>query len=77
MNLTIFLLLGGLGAPEIILIIIGVLVLFGGRKIPELMRGIGQGINEFNNAKNSVKKEIEDGMKEGQNNSKTETEEKS
>ncbi len=72
MNLTIFLLLGGLGAPEIILIIIGVLVLFGGRKIPELMRGIGQGINEFNNAKNSVKKEIEDGMKEDKSKTKTE-----
>lgn len=72
MNLAIFLLLGGLGAPEIILIIIGVLVLFGGRKIPELMRGIGQGINEFNNAKNSVKKEIEDGMKEGKSEKKTE-----
>jgi sec-independent protein translocase protein TatA len=72
MNLAIFLLLGGLGAPEIILIIIGVLVLFGGRKIPELMRGIGQGINEFNNAKNSVKKEIEDGMKDGKSEKKTE-----
>lgn len=77
MNLAIFLLLGGLGAPEIILIIVGVLVLFGGRKIPELMRGIGQGISEFNNAKNSVKKEIEEGMKEGQSKSKTESEENS
>jgi sec-independent protein translocase protein TatA len=72
MNLAIFLLLGGLGAPEIILIIIGVLVLFGGRKIPELMRGIGQGINEFNNAKNSVKKEIKDGMKDGKSEKETE-----
>jgi sec-independent protein translocase protein TatA len=64
MHLHILLLLGGLGPTEIVLIIVGILVLFGGRKIPELMRGIGQGIKEFNNAKNTVKKEIEDGMKE-------------
>ena len=72
MNLSIFLLLGGLGPTEIVLIIVGVLVLFGGRKIPELMRGLGQGINEFNKAKSSVKKEIEDGMKEEDSKAKTE-----
>jgi sec-independent protein translocase protein TatA len=37
--------------------------LFGGRKIPELMRGIGQGVREFNEAKKSVKDQIEEGMK--------------
>ena len=57
MELATFLLLGGLGPTEIILIIVVVLVMFGGRKIPELMRGLGQGIREFNNAKNTVKKE--------------------
>jgi sec-independent protein translocase protein TatA len=41
-----------------------VLILFGGRKIPEFMRGIGRGIREFNDAKTNVKKEIEDGMNE-------------
>jgi sec-independent protein translocase protein TatA len=56
--------LQGLGATEIILIVIVILILFGGKKIPELMRGMGQGIREFNNAKNNVKKEIEDSMKE-------------
>jgi sec-independent protein translocase protein TatA len=39
-----------LGAPEIILIILVVLLLFGGRKIPELMRGLGQGMKEFKKA---------------------------
>ena len=37
-------------------------ILFGGRKIPELARGIGKGIREFNDAKEGVKKEIEDGI---------------
>lgn len=54
----------GLGGSEMILIILAILLLFGGKKIPELMRGIGQGIREFNDAKSNVKKQIEDGMKE-------------
>ena len=44
-----------------------VLVLFGGRKIPEFMKGLGKGIREFNDAKNNVKKELEEGMKEKDN----------
>jgi sec-independent protein translocase protein TatA len=52
------------GGSEWILIIVAVLVLFGGRKIPEFMRGLGRGIREFNDAKSNVQKEIEDGMKE-------------
>lgn len=44
------LLFGGLGATEIILIIAVVLLLFGGKKIPELMRGMGKGIKEFKSA---------------------------
>ena len=39
-----------IGAPQIILIVIVVLLLFGGRKIPELMRGLGSGIKEFKDA---------------------------
>lgn len=46
--------------PHIILIALVVLLMFGGKKIPELMRGLGKGIREFNDAKNNVKKEIED-----------------
>jgi sec-independent protein translocase protein TatA len=37
----------GLGAPEIILIILAILLLFGGKKIPELMKGLGKGMKEF------------------------------
>ena len=43
-------LLGMIGGPQVILIIAVVLLLFGGRKIPELMRGLGSGIKEFKNA---------------------------
>ncbi len=49
---------------EWITILIVVIVLFGGKKIPELARGIGKGIREFNDAKEGVKSEIESGMKE-------------
>jgi len=52
------------GGTEWILIILAVLILFGGRKIPEFMRGLGRGIREFNDAKSNVQKEIEDGMKD-------------
>ena len=45
------LLLGGLGAPEIIIILVVILLIFGGRKIPELMRGLGRGVREFKDAK--------------------------
>lgn len=58
------LLLGLPGGPEWILILLAILLLFGGRKIPELMRGIGKGIREFNDAKKTVKSEIEEGMKD-------------
>ncbi|HVZ24873.1 MAG TPA: twin-arginine translocase TatA/TatE family subunit [Sediminibacterium sp.] len=56
--------MGNLGFQELLLIGLVVLVLFGGRKIPEFMRGLGKGIREFNDAKNNVKKELEEGMKE-------------
>lgn len=39
--------LAALGTPEIILILVAVMLLFGGKKIPELMKGLGQGIKEF------------------------------
>lgn len=47
-------LLGMIGWPQVILIIVAILVLFGGRKIPELMRGLGQGVKEF---KDGIKEE--------------------
>ena len=46
--------------PHIILILLVVLLLFGGKKIPELMRGLGRGIREFKDAKDNVQREIED-----------------
>ena len=55
------------GGSEWVLIILAVLVLFGGRKIPEFMRGLGKGIREFNDAKNNVKDELERGMAEKDN----------
>ena len=54
--------MGPLGFNEILIILVIVLLLFGGRKIPELMRGLGRGVREFNDAKNTVRKEIEEGV---------------
>ncbi len=52
------------GGGEWIIILLAILLLFGGRKIPELMRGLGKGIREFNAARANIKEEIESGMKE-------------
>ena len=46
--------MGNLGATEIILIAFVVLLLFGGKKIPELMRGLGKGVKEFKDGQNGV-----------------------
>ncbi|MFM9020750.1 MAG: twin-arginine translocase TatA/TatE family subunit [Sediminibacterium sp.] len=59
--------MGSFGFQEFLVIGIVVLILFGGRKIPEFMRGLGKGIREFNDAKNNVKREIEEGIKEKDN----------
>ena len=56
--------MGPLGFNEILIIALIVLLLFGGRKIPELMRGLGRGIREFNDAKSKVRNEIEEGVNE-------------
>ncbi len=58
--------LGNLGATEILLIFLAMLLMFGGNKIPELMRGLGRGIREFNSAKNSVEDEIRQGMRDAE-----------
>ncbi|MFM8568377.1 MAG: twin-arginine translocase TatA/TatE family subunit [Candidatus Kapaibacterium sp.] len=50
----------GLGTPELLVIIIGILIFFGGKKIPELMRGLGSGVREFKEA-SSAKSESNDG----------------
>ena len=62
--LTIQLFLGNLGGPEILLVAFVVLLLFGGKKLPELMKGLGKGIKEFNNAKANIESEVKESMKE-------------
>ena len=52
--------MGGLGVPELILIITAVLLLFGGKKVPELMRGLGRGVKEFNDAKSDAQSAFEE-----------------
>lgn len=68
MMMTIFpgkaLLLAMPGGTEWILILLVILLFFGGRKIPDLMRGIGKGVREFNDAKEHVKSQLDEGMKE-------------
>ena len=64
MNFNNIFLLSAPGVPEMILIAVVILIFFGGKKIPELMRGVGRGMREFNDAKNNVKSEIEEGMKD-------------
>ena len=44
--------LGGIGTSEILLIVLAILLLFGGKKLPELMRGMGKGVKEFKDAMN-------------------------
>ncbi|MBR6417515.1 MAG: twin-arginine translocase TatA/TatE family subunit [Bacteroidales bacterium] len=57
-------LLGIIGGTEIIVILVIVLILFGGKKIPELMRGLGKGVKEYKNAVNGVENEIKETTKE-------------
>ncbi len=57
MNHLLF--LGNLGAGEIIIIALIVLLLFGGKKIPELMKGLGKGVRSFKEGVNNIEKDIE------------------
>jgi sec-independent protein translocase protein TatA len=60
MNTILVGILGGLGTQEIILIALVVLIFFGGRKIPELMRGIGKGVKSFKDGMKGVDEEIKE-----------------
>jgi len=52
--------IGGIGMQEVLLIALVVLLFFGGKKIPELMKGIGRGVRSFKEGMNNVEKEIEE-----------------
>lgn len=54
----------GLGTPELILIGVIILVLFGAKKIPELMQGLGKGIKEFKKASNDIEQDIKNSVEE-------------
>ncbi len=60
----------GFGPQEIFVVAMLVLVLFGGKKIPELMRGLGQGIREFNSAKANIESEVKESINEIEEGSK-------
>lgn len=56
MNTLLF--IGGLGMSEILLIVLVVLLFFGGKKIPELMKGLGKGVKSFKDGMNEIEKDI-------------------
>ena len=58
------LLIGGIGTSEILLIVFVLLLLFGGKKLPELMRGMGRGIRDFKDAVNEPVEEIKKTIEE-------------
>ncbi len=64
MNVLPQMLFGGFSSSELMILLLIIVVLFGGKKIPELARGLGKGIREFNDAKDGIRNEIENGMKD-------------
>ena len=52
--------IGGIGMQEVLLIVLVVLLFFGGKKIPELMKGIGKGVRSLKDGMNNVEKEIDE-----------------
>lgn len=58
MNTLLF--IGGLGMSEILLIVLVVLLFFGGKKIPELMKGLGKGVKSFKDGMNEIEKDIKE-----------------
>ncbi|HQU59443.1 MAG: twin-arginine translocase TatA/TatE family subunit [Phaeodactylibacter sp.] len=50
--------------PEMLVVLFAIILLFGGKKIPELMKGIGKGIREFNAARSTLEEEFKEGMRE-------------
>ena len=58
--LPLSILLGMIGPWQVVLVVVALLLIFGGKKIPELMRGLGQGMKEFKNAKDGVEDKKDD-----------------
>ena len=58
--MTSTILLGIVGPWQIVLVVLVVLLMFGGKKIPELMKGLGKGISEFKKGKNDIEKDLDD-----------------
>lgn len=63
-NSSPVMLFGMPNSGELMILLLIIVVLFGGKKIPELARGLGKGIREFNEAKDGIKSEIENGARE-------------
>ena len=66
LNIVPNLLMSMPGGTEMIMILLVVVVLFGGKKIPELAKGLGKGMRDFKEAKDGISNDIENGMKEPQ-----------
>ena len=64
------------GGFEMVIIVLVILLLFGAKRIPELARGIGQGINEFRKASDDIKKEIDKGKEDVSKSTKYEEKER-
>ena len=58
MNASLF--IGGVGMSEVLVIVLVVLLFFGGKKIPELMKGLGKGVRSFKDGMNDIEKDIKD-----------------
>ena len=69
--MTNLLFLGNIGAGEIVLIALVVLLLFGGKKIPELMKGLGKGVKSFKEGMNEIEKDLNDDAPKANNWKKT------
>lgn len=59
-----FLFIGGIGGSELLLIVFVLLLLFGGKKLPELMKGLGRGIRDFKDAVSSETEQIKAGIED-------------
>ncbi|MDR6563002.1 MULTISPECIES: twin-arginine translocase TatA/TatE family subunit [unclassified Arcicella] len=67
MELTSIYLIFNMGGPELILVGLAVLLFFGGKKLPELMKGLGKGIKEFKEAQKDVTDQITKGLEDDTN----------